>query len=928
MKKILIGFLLSLMFTSAVNAQLISVDPAFPTQDDQVVITFNSSLGSGGLSGYTGDIYAHTGLITSNSTSGSDWKYVKAGWNENIPDCKLTSLGNDLWELTIEPSIKDYYGVTSSETILQMAFVFRNEDGTLTGKTEDGGDIFYDVYTLGLNILISEPAVRPALVQLNDQVIISGNSTDADSTFIFVDGEVVYSGTGDTFSTSVIASSYGKHWIVAVGKTNTETVTDSVYYYVRNEGNIAELPAGIVDGINYIDDQTVVLCLVAPEKEFIFVLGDFNNWEIENEYEMNITPDGEKFWVEITGLEPNKEYVFQYFIDGSVRVGDPYADKVSDPWNDKFITNATYPNLIEYPDGLTSGIATVLQTNQTPYTWQTGDFQNPEVTDMVIYELLVRDFIDTHDFETLIDTLDYLQRLGINVIELMPNSEFEGNSSWGYNPNYYFAPDKYYGPKNDFKAFVDECHSRGIAVFMDLVLNHSYGTNAMAMMYWNSQLNRPAANNPWFNEESNFTNPDAHWGNDFNHESLYTQKLVDSINSYWINEYHVDGFRFDFTKGFGNNIKGSNDPWGSLYDADRIALLKRMADKIWEEDSDAAVIFEHLSENSEEKVLANYGILLWGNINENYNEATMGYTENGKSDFSWISYKKRGWNEPNVIGYMESHDEERLMYKNLIYGAVNNEYSVKELPTALKRQELAANFFFTIPGPKMIWQFGERGYDVSIEFNGRVGEKPPKWEYMNDYNRKNLYDVYSSLAGLKKNEEVFKTTDFTLDVHNAMKKITLNSSNMFVVVLGNFGMVEGDINPNFQKTGTWYDYWTGDSIMVTDVNQAITLQAGEYRLYSSKKLSYPNPLSIDGVEMLKSNNQLYPNPVESILSVSDASSVKHIDIYNLMGSVVFSKSYNNNNIIKINTEYFTSGYYVARIKTNSNQIVSNKFIKR
>ncbi len=927
MKNILISFLISIFIVSTSIAQ-ITVEPALPTEDDQVVIMFNSTLGNGGLAGYTGDIYAHTGVITSSSSSSSDWKYVKAGWTENIPECKLTSVGDDLWELTIGPSIKEYYGVPSNETILKLAFVFRSEDGSLVGKTDDGGDIFYDVFASGLNISILIPEESPYIVELNDDILVEGNSTDADSTFIYVDNNLIFADTGSTFSTNITATTIGKHWIVATAKTEDATVSDSAYYYVRQDAIVEELPEGIIDGINYIDSETVVLCLIAPEKEFIIVIGDFNDWEISSEYEMKITPDGQRYWVELTGLEPGQEYVFQYFIDGSIKVGDPYADKVSDPWNDQYINNTTYPNLINYPAGKTFGIATVLQTNQVPYEWQNNDFENPEVTKMVIYELLVRDFLAAHDFETLIDTLDYLERLGVNVIELMPNNEFEGNSSWGYNPNYYFAPDKYYGPKDTFKAFVDECHSRGIAVFMDLVLNHSYGTNAMAMMYWNNELDRPAANNPWFNEQSNFTNPDAQWGNDFNHESLYTQNLVDSINSYWINEYHIDGFRFDFTKGFGNNIKGSNDPWGSNYDADRIALLKRMADKIWEQKSDAAVIFEHLSVNSEEKVLANYGILLWGNINHNYNEATMGYTEDGKSDISWISYKERNWNEPNVVGYMESHDEERLMFKNMLYGASNGAYDIKDLSTALKRQELAANFFFTIPGPKMIWQFGERGYDVTIEFNGRVGEKPPRWEYMEDWRRKNLYYVYSSLIDLKKNEDVFSTTDFSLDVYNALKKIKLNSTDMSVVVLGNFDTEEGNINPDFQFTGTWYNYWTGDSIEVTNVNETISLQAGEYRLYTSVKLTKPALVGIDVFESNNNNNVLYPNPVSESLTITNTENLKEINIYNLLGSIVYSDLYTNGSNIRIDTQKLTPGYYFVRMETKQGEIISKKFIKK
>ena len=926
MKNLLISTIFTIIISLGSLAQVITALPAFPTESDQVLITYNSALGNGGLAGYTGDMYAHAGLITSNSSSGSDWKYVKAGWNENIPECKLTNIGEDLWELSIEPSIKEFYGVPDGETILQLAFVFRSDDGSQVGKTEDGSDIFYDVYASGINIVISLPDESSYIVEMNENVQVAGNSVGADSTLIYDNGSLIYADTGSSFNFNITAVSAGKHWIVATASTATEQVSDSTYYYVRNEQIVEELPSGIKDGINYMDENTVVLSLLAPEKDYIFVIGDFNEWELNSDYEMKITPDGLRYWVQISNLVAGTEYIFQYLIDGTIKVGDPYAEKVSDPWNDGWISDATYPGLIDYPAGKTFGVATVLQTNQEEYEWQINSFATPTPEKLVIYELLVRDFIAKHDFNTLIDTLDYLVRLGVNAIELMPNSEFEGNSSWGYNPNYYFAPDKYYGPKNTFKAFVDECHSRGIAVFMDLVLNHSYGTNAMAMMYWNSEQNRPAANNPWFNEQSNFTNPDAQWGNDFNHESMYTQQFVDSVNSYWINEYKVDGFRFDFTKGFGNNIKGSNDSWGSNYDADRIALLKRMADKIWEEKSDAAVIFEHLSENSEEKELANYGILMWGNSNHNYNEATMGYIDD--SNFDWINYQRRGWNNPNLVGYMESHDEERLMYKNLEYGNSEGDYSTKDLATALKRMELAANFFITVPGPKMIWQFGERGYDVSIEYNGRVGEKPPKWDYMDDWRRQNLYYVYSSLIDLKKNEEAFSTTDFSMDVSGTMKKIKLNHDDMSVLIIGNFGLTDGNINPQFQNVGTWYEYWTGDSLSVNNVGGNINLKAGEYRLYTTKQLTKPDYVGFEDIVGNESEILLYPVPADNILNISSGENIEGIEVFNLLGSIIYSNSNVNSKSTSIETKTFKQGYYFIKVKTYGGRTYSNKFIVR
>jgi hypothetical protein len=406
--------------------------------------------------------------------------------------------------------------------------------------------------------------------------------------------------------------------------------------------------------------------------------------------------------------------------------------------------------------------------------------------------------------------------------------------------------------------------------------------------------NNPTAENPWYNVNSNFTNPDAQWGNDFNHESLYTQELVDSINSYWMTEYKIDGFRFDFTKGFGNNIKGSDDPWGSNYDADRIRLLKRMADEIWLRNPQAIVIFEHLAENDEEKELANYGILLWGNANYNYGEAAMAYHDGGKSDFSWINYKKRTWNDPHVVGYMESHDEERLAYKCVTYGNSTADYNIKDTTTALRRLAMNALFFFTVPGPKMIWQFGEMGYDYSIEYNGRLGEKPVRWDYLNDFRRKYLYDFYGALIKLRTEHPAFETAAFTLDVGVALKKIVLAHPDMNVVVLGNFDVTAGTILPGFAHTGTWYEYFTGQPFEVTDLAQVMSLEAGEYKMYTDVQLETPQIHTGLAEDIDKSHIiRVFPNPSDDFsiqiylekptglaLEVFDLAGRKVDDIYN------------------------------------------------
>ena len=339
--------------------------------------------------------------------------------------------------------------------------------------------------------------------------------------------------------------------------------------------------------------------------------------------------------------------------------------------------------------------------------------------------MLVRDFVANHDWNTLRDTLNYFKKLGVNAVEIMPFNEFEGNNSWGYNPDFYFAPDKYYGPKNTLKQFIDSCHKRGIAVVMDIALNHSFGLSPMVQLYWDAANNRPAANNPWFNPVPKHA---FNVGYDMNHESLATRYFVSRVVDHWLNDYKVDGFRFDLSKGFtqtqtcDNNGANCNVNAFGAYDATRIAIWKRYYDTLQLKAPGSYAILEHFADNTEEIELSNYGMLLWGNMSYNYQQAAMGY--NTDWDFSGGIYTVRNWTQPNLVTYMESHDEERLMYKNVQFGNSSGTYNVKDVNTALKRIEMCGAFLFTIPGPKMFWQFGELGYDYAINTctNGSIND--------------------------------------------------------------------------------------------------------------------------------------------------------------------------------------------------------------
>ena len=317
--------------------------------------------------------------------------------------------------------------------------------------------------------------------------------------------------------------------------------------------------------------------------------------------------------------------------------------------------------------------------------------------------------------------------------------------------------------------------------------------------------------------------------------------------------------------------------------------------------------------------------MVWGNHNNNYNQATMGFNNN--SDFSWISYKNRGWSVPANVSYMESHDEERLMYKNIQFGNSNGSYNVKTSTTALDRMELAGAFYFTVPGPKMIWQFGELGYDISINQNDRTGNKPIKWEYFDDQNRKDIYNTWAKLISLKLNYNIFETSDFTLDVSNAngLKKIHLTNASAAniqnVVIIGNFGVTTQSISPFFQQTGTWYNLLEDNTtITVTNTTASISLGPGEFKVYGNN----PATLSIEDVSLEKKSLQLYPNPTSSSFSLSKE--IQEVSVFDITGKQV--KKFTKNGIKK-NAYFVTNlktGIYFVRIKENSNKITTKKLI--
>ena len=664
----------------------------------------------------------------------------------------------DKWQLEIN-NMFDFYKIPTGTEVTALAFVFHDgPGGSKEGKTASCGDIF---------------------------IYIGEDNSDMDI------------------------------WAAVEGVTPTTKAR----------------PTGIDQGIYYGSDGTsVTLCTYAASRtesaKRVFLLGDMTNWKLDAAHQLY--KDGNYFWITLTGLEPQKEYRFQYAVERAdgvkKQICDIYSEKVIHP-DDKYEPKAQDPTLIDYPKrGADGGYVTVIQTQKPAYQWSeaTLNFKRPDKNNLVIYELWVYDFTLGRSIEGVRQRLDYLEQLGVNAIELMPISEFEGNKSWGYNPTLYFAPDRAYGPETKIKQFIDECHQRGIAVILDMVFNHTTGQNPMAKLYpWGDDLKY----NPWFNESTKVPHDDNNYGEDWNHAFGPAHTMFTRVFQHWLKEYKVDGFRLDLSHGL----------CGTEYDA--VTNLKDYYQNGVQAASPGAyIILEHWGSKagSDRPQLINAGMLCWMNTNNAYCQTAMGWLKTGDS---FADANKDGY-----VTYCESHDEERMQYKCTQWG---NGAIKTDLATRIGRvpENVAMNVLLN--GSHMIWQFEEIGYDFSINCSidkpnatsgGRVDPKPrPEGAgYFRDANRVAAYTKCAQAIQLRTKimPEVFAGNPTAQAIGSGVK--------VRYVQWGNDAYIVANFDPMTAQTatlpsGTWYDYYAGG----TNASGTITLQAGELKIFTGKKVELP-----------------------------------------------------------------------------------------
>lgn len=935
--------------------QSISTVPSFPAEDSGVTVILDAT--GSDLEDFDGNVYAHTGVIISEADMNSgSWSYVVSDWGDNIPELQLENTGDNIWELEID-NIRDFYDVPESEErIYQLAFVFRSAD---TNTQTD--DLFVDLATDELVVRFSNPSVsapNPYFAELNEVIeftLEANSAAPITSLTLFENGEEVTSVDGEeTLNFDYTVTSTGRADFVAVAEDETGAIArDSLYTIVNPDLVRQQRPDGIEDGINYHEDgSTVTFSMYAPGKEFVYLIGDVSDWEVREEYFMMLDdtdPDSPHFWMTVEDLTPGDYYRFQYLVDGDIRVADLFSELVLHPDFDQFIDESVYPDLPEYPTGLTDFEVTVVEPGREEYQWQVPDFERPPKEELVIYELLLRDFVEESSYQVLADSLDYLERLGINAIELMPVQEFDGNLSWGYNPVFHGALDKSYGTRRAFKEFVDEAHSRGIAVILDVVYNHAQDRSPLIRTFGTSRSDSFETGNPLLGP--------GHAYNVFfhlNHDHDYIKYWLDRMNRYWVETYNIDGYRFDLTKGFASNVDDR-----SLLDGNnprRIENLKRMADELWAVDDGVYVILEHFAANQEESTLANYGMLMWGNHNRNYSQASMGYTS--QSNFQGIHWSNRsGWDYPHLIGYMESHDEQWLMYRNLTFGNDENpEHDVTDLEVALNRQKLTGAFFLTIPGPKMLWQFGELGYgsgnneclkpgdgsdgECSASDPGRTDEKPVRWDYFEDESRLRLYKSWSELLRLRHSSPAFSSaeTEFSSSLGGEVKWIRLEHDEMDAVIVGNFGVDFNETTIDFTSEGEWHEFVKGMSEDIEgDLALETMLAPGELRIYTSEFVEPAEaevffPVGEDDFARIPDEFILepnFPNPFSATTSLSYSvpeQSPVTIVVYDVLGRRVSTLVDDDNHqrgsfTINFDGSHLSSGVYIARLTSGDHSVV-------
>ena len=460
----------------------------------------------------------------------------------------------------------------------------------------------------------------------------------------------------------------------------------------------------------------------APNADKVFVMGSFNEWD-EMQHSMDSEENG--YWyAQVDKASPGDEYKFVIFNQDQKLVrNDPYARQ---------LVNSQGNSLILDPY----------------FDWEGDTFNLSLWNELVIYEIHVGTFNAPQrdmpgNFTSVTKKLPHLKKLGINAVEIMPPSEFSGDFSWGYNPAYIFAVESAYGTPHDFKTFVKEAHKHGIAVILDVVYNH-IGPQDIDLWRFDGWHENEGGGIYFYND----WRAETPWGNtrpDFGRSEV-RQYLRDNAMM-WLEEYHIDGLRFDSTSHI-RNVKGlDNDPGGDL--AEGWAFLQWINNELKEKYINKITIAEDLCNNPWLTKSTGEGGAGFGT------QVDIGYVAAVRNCIAAVNDDDRDMQA--LVEVMEKRIGEdafgRVIYTEAHDDIAEGKSRIPEIISpgeadswfARKRSVLAAGLLFTSPGIPMLFQ--GQGFLEDRWFHDR---DPLDWNLADKY--EGLLELYGTLIRLRRNQ--------------------------------------------------------------------------------------------------------------------------------------------------------------------------------
>ena len=605
----------------------------------------------------------------------------------------------------------------------------------------------------------------------------------ADKLHIWMDGQPFATLTQQLFTAQIAFTNkaFGRHTLTARSGDDTQAQVTSVDFWhipiFQHQTARPAKPLGLM-----VENQRAHFALFAPGKQFVSVVGDFNGND-PSATPMNCSTDG-VWWAEVD--VPEGMHAYQYLIDGTLRVADPYSADVE--WKDEKGEETYRPECAK----------TIFHAPADEFPWTDQDFRRPPAGQTIIYELSIDDFTAGAGFTGLLARLDYLHDLGVNALEPLPFMEFAGRWSWGYNPSFHFAPETSHGTPEQLKMLIDEAHRRGMAVILDTVLNHMDWNSALHQLYGNDYSGSPYF---WLFEGDNWGFPDLE------QENPAFKRYVADLTAFWITHYHIDGFRYDATRWTG--WQGYND-WGASW----FAYAAKQADP------HSLQIAEHLPTdpdlmNGTDMDAGWHGEFRWS-LKDMLRTARL----DPEAIRRLLDPTRIGFsNSLQVVVYTESHDEERIMKECLDAGFTQKE--------ATRRAETALALTLTAPGIPMLYagqEFGEATPKV-------VGYNPLHWENLNNPLFQRLRDITRNLIALRKTNDSLQGDARHLLLNDAATGCVLYSTTNAprVLVAVNFSRQPRILElPGIDNT-MWQD--VQNQVPSSTNAPSITLEPGQSRVW-------------------------------------------------------------------------------------------------